>query len=206
MTHTLLRTTALATMLLAGAAIAPALAQSGSTGSTGGAATTAPGGGSTGSVAGGSPADGTKPQSGAATKGTTPGQSAAGSTSGATTGSTAGSATGSTQRSTTGATTGTTGQSATGQSATGQSATGKSTTGQSATGGTTGMGQSGTGSSVAMSEEQVRTQLQAQGYSDVQNITRDGNDFRVRASRDGRPMDLRVNAFTGTVNTGAASR
>ena len=58
----------------------------------------------------------------------------------------------------------------------------------------------------AMSDEQVRTQLSAQGYTDIQSIMRDGNDFRVRAMQSGRPMDLRVDAYTGTVRSSTAGR
>jgi hypothetical protein len=58
----------------------------------------------------------------------------------------------------------------------------------------------------AMSDDQVRTQLSAQGYSDIQSIMRDGNDFRVRATQNGRPMDLRVDAYTGTVRSSTAAR
>ena len=118
------------------------------------------------------------------------------------------------------------GQSSTGQSSTGQSSAGQST-GQTGTGSQMGQSGSATDSPAdgtkaqapgqaagsqpatvggAMSDEQVRTQLSAQGYSDIQSIMRDGNDFHVRATQNGRPMDLRVDAYTGTVRSSTAAR
>ncbi len=43
-------------------------------------------------------------------------------------------------------------------------------------------------------------------YTDIQSLMRDGNDFRVRATQNGRPMDLRVDAYTGTVRSSTAAR
>ncbi len=117
-------------------------------------------------------------------------------------------------------------QAGAGQSSTGQSAAGQST-GQTGTGSQMGQSGSATDSPAdgtkaqapgqaagshpanvggAMNDEQVRTQLSAQGYSDIQSIMRDGNDFHVRATQNGRPMDLRVDAYTGTVRSSTAAR
>jgi len=52
-----------------------------------------------------------------------------------------------------------------------------------------------------MNEQQMRSALQARGYSDVSDIDRDGNTFKIgEAKRYGEKVeDLRVNAQTGIV-------
>lgn len=71
------------------------------------------------------------------------------------------------------------------------------------TGTATGMqpGQTGTQTTAEMSEDQIRSVLQARGYSDLSGIERDGEHFKVgNAKRYGRDVeDLRVNARTGQV-------
>lgn len=117
------------------------------------------------------------------------------------------------------------GQSGTGQSGMGQSGT---TMGQSAAPGASGSapgrmgttpGQSGTApglagttpgqsgtQSMTMDESQVRDLLREQGYGDVQSVTRDGDHFRARAMRNGRPADVTIDAYTGTIRNQAARR
>ena len=68
------------------------------------------------------------------------------------------------------------------------------------------MGQSGgstaqAGQASRMSEEQVRTALRGRGYSDIEGLERDGDNFKIReAKRFGEEVkDLRVDARTGQV-------
>ncbi|MDO9501815.1 hypothetical protein [Falsiroseomonas sp.] len=80
----------------------------------------------------------------------------------------------------------------------------------------TGMGQQGSGmtqpgaqtqgsagatQATRMNEEQIRTLLGARGYSDFENMERDGDTFRIAsAERYGKEVeDLRVDARTGRV-------
>ena len=66
-------------------------------------------------------------------------------------------------------------------------------------------GTSGT-QSMTMDETQVRDLLRSQGYGEVQSITRDGDNFRARVSRNGRPADISIDAYTGTIRNQAARR
>jgi hypothetical protein len=71
----------------------------------------------------------------------------------------------------------------------------------------TATGQAGTaGHAHAMAESDVRDLLRDQGYSDVQSVSRDGNNFRARAMQNGRSVDVTVDAFTGTIRSQAAGR
>lgn len=91
----------------------------------------------------------------------------------------------------------------------GQAGTSSSRGGMSASdaaSGTTGS-QSGTagggsaGQAGAMSEQAIRSALQARGYSDIEGMRRDGDHFRVnKAERFGEDVsDLRIDARTGMV-------
>ena len=57
-----------------------------------------------------------------------------------------------------------------------------------------------------MDEPQVRDLLRSQGYSEVESVMRDGNHFRARVTRNGRPADITVDAYTGTIRNQAARR
>lgn len=56
------------------------------------------------------------------------------------------------------------------------------------------------------SDEQVRGKLAAEGFSDIQGITRSGNNFHARAMQNGRPVDLTIDATTGAIRSQAAAR
>ena len=56
------------------------------------------------------------------------------------------------------------------------------------------------------SDEQVHTRLSAQGFSDIQAITRSGNSYQARAMQNGRPVDLTIDATTGAIRSQAAAR
>jgi hypothetical protein len=84
--------------------------------------------------------------------------------------------------------------------------TGAATGGSMGQAGSTTMGQSGgtaaqAGQASRMSEEQVRSALRASGYSDIEDLERDGDNFKVgEAKRYGEEVkDLRVDARTGQV-------
>ena len=76
--------------------------------------------------------------------------------------------------------------------------------------GHSGMSQSGMGSSatqaMTMDETQVRDLLRTQGYDEVQSVMRDGDNFRARVTRNGRPADISIDAYTGTIRNQAARR
>jgi hypothetical protein len=109
-----------------------------------------------------------------------------------------------------GQTPGMTGQTGQAPGMTGQTGQTPGMTGQ--TGQTPGMtGQTGqapgmtgapaTPTTAEMSQDQIRSVLQARGYSDISGIERDGEHFKIsEAKRFGRDVeDLRVNARTGQV-------
>lgn len=56
------------------------------------------------------------------------------------------------------------------------------------------------------SDEQVRGKLASEGFSDIQAITRSGNNYQARAMQNGRPVDLTIDATTGTIRSQAAAR
>ena len=84
--------------------------------------------------------------------------------------------------------------------------------------GTSGMGQQNMGQqnmgsagssapqSMTMDETQVRDLLRSQGYSEVQSVMRDGDAFRARVMRNGRPAEISIDAYTGTIRNQAARR
>ncbi len=57
-----------------------------------------------------------------------------------------------------------------------------------------------------MTQEQVMAKLSSEGFSNVQSVTRDGNSYRTRATQNGRPVDVTVDAYTGTIRSQAAAR
>jgi hypothetical protein len=174
--RTLLSATALATLLILPGAV---LAQSGATGTMGTGSTTGTGGARMQGQAPAGPLPMTQP--GPGTTSTSQRPSTAAGALGATspqpgTGGTMGTQSGSMPSGT--------------QSGAGQS----------------GSGQPGTGQSGVMAESEVRDLLRDQGYSDVQSVSRDGNNFRARAMQNGRSVDLMVDAYTGTIRSQAAGR
>jgi hypothetical protein len=62
------------------------------------------------------------------------------------------------------------------------------------------------GQANAMAEADVRDLLRDQGYSDVDSVSRDGNNYRARAMQNGRSVDVTVDAYTGTIRSQAAGR
>ena len=96
-----------------------------------------------------------------------------------------------------GATSGHSGSTGTGSM--GQPSAGQSSIGQSES-------QPRAGQPGALAENDVRDLLRTDGYSDVQNMSRDGNNYRARAMQNGRSVDLTVDAYTGTVRSQAARR
>ena len=93
----------------------------------------------------------------------------------------------------------------------GQSATGQSQAGQSGATGADGISRSPTQGNPMQSgalntQEQVRGKLAAEGFTDIQAITRSGNSYQARAMQNGRPVDLTIDATTGTIRSQAAAR
>jgi len=68
-------------------------------------------------------------------------------------------------------------------------------------GGGPSMAQDGAATAVPMTQAQVATVLRARGYSDIEELTRDGDVFRIPAAkRYGEPVhDLEVDAVSGQV-------
>lgn len=60
-------------------------------------------------------------------------------------------------------------------------------------------GQGGGGSQSMMSESQVRSMLQQQGLTNIQNLQREGDTFTASADWQGEQVDVSVNARTGEV-------
>jgi Peptidase propeptide and YPEB domain len=46
---------------------------------------------------------------------------------------------------------------------------------------------------------QVKSKLEAAGYTDVQNVKKEGNHFDATAMKDGKQMRLDVDAKTGAI-------
>lgn len=51
-----------------------------------------------------------------------------------------------------------------------------------------------------LSEDQARRMLRDQGYSDISDVSRDGNNITARAKRGDREVRLRIDANTGVVS------
>lgn len=56
-----------------------------------------------------------------------------------------------------------------------------------------------------LSEDQARRMLRDQGYSDVSDVSRDGNTITAKAKRGDREVRLRIDANTGVVSQQQAS-
>ncbi len=56
-----------------------------------------------------------------------------------------------------------------------------------------------------LSEDQARNLLRDQGYSDVSDVSRDGNTITAKAKRNDREVRLRIDANTGVVSQQQAS-
>jgi hypothetical protein len=59
--------------------------------------------------------------------------------------------------------------------------------------------QSGGGSQSMMSESQVRSMLQQQGLTNIQNLQREGDTYTAAADWQGEQVDVSVNARTGEI-------
>jgi hypothetical protein len=69
---------------------------------------------------------------------------------------------------------------------------------------TTSPGQTSPGPTTAtqvndLGKDTVRTKLQAQGYSDIEDLEKDGNEFKGKAKRYGETVDFRLDARTGEI-------
>ena len=102
-----------------------------------------------------------------------------------------------------GTSTGAAGQSDTGSS---MQSGGGSTTGAAGQTGTTGSttgvtGSTGPGgaSKAAMSEDQIRSMLEAEGYTDVSNLQQQGDMFQAQAMKDGEEVTVMIDPSTGEV-------
>lgn len=60
-------------------------------------------------------------------------------------------------------------------------------------------GQSGT----ILSERDIRMKLEVDGYSSVSDLKREGNKYSATATKDGRKVDLSIDARTGAVQPNA---
>ncbi len=56
-------------------------------------------------------------------------------------------------------------------------------------------GQSGT----ILSENDIRTKLQAEGYSNISGLKREGNMYSAKGMKDGRAVDLTIDARNGKI-------
>jgi|GEM_PF-5181910 len=56
-----------------------------------------------------------------------------------------------------------------------------------------------------LSEDQARRMLRDQGYSDISDVSRDGNNITAKAKRGDREVRLRIDANTGVVSQQQAS-
>lgn len=50
-----------------------------------------------------------------------------------------------------------------------------------------------------MTETQVRDRLQKEGYSEVSNLTKSGQNFTATAKKDGQTVQLEIDGSTGLV-------
>jgi len=49
------------------------------------------------------------------------------------------------------------------------------------------------------SDDQVKSELQAKGYTDISNIKHSGNKYTANAKQDGKSVKVQVDASSGTV-------
>jgi hypothetical protein len=54
-----------------------------------------------------------------------------------------------------------------------------------------------------LSDAELQTRLQQQGYSDIQNLQHDGKRVSVTATKDGQTAQLVVNPTTGQIRRGS---
>jgi len=52
----------------------------------------------------------------------------------------------------------------------------------------------------ARDADRIRSDLRADGYSDVSDLRREGNHWMADARRDGKPVRLRIDAVSGRVD------
>lgn len=52
-----------------------------------------------------------------------------------------------------------------------------------------------------LSEEEIRQRLEKDGYSSITEIRRQGPSYEAKAVRDGKPVNLTVDARTGSVRS-----
>jgi hypothetical protein len=52
-----------------------------------------------------------------------------------------------------------------------------------------------------LTPDQVKSRLEAAGYTNVQNVHREGKHFDARATKDGKQVSLDVDAKTGAITT-----
>jgi len=57
----------------------------------------------------------------------------------------------------------------------------------------------GTVAAAELTSAQVWSRLEAAGYTNIQNIHREGDHFGVKATKDGKPVSLDVDAQTGAI-------
>jgi hypothetical protein len=57
----------------------------------------------------------------------------------------------------------------------------------------------GTVAAQELTADQVRTRIEAAGYTNVQDIRREGDHFDAKATKDGRQVSLDVDARSGAV-------
>jgi Peptidase propeptide and YPEB domain len=57
----------------------------------------------------------------------------------------------------------------------------------------------GTVAAQDLTADQVKTRLEAAGYTNVQNIRREGNHFDAKATKDGKQVSLDIDAKTGAI-------
>lgn len=51
-----------------------------------------------------------------------------------------------------------------------------------------------------LTEAEIRQGLEAKGYSEVRTLQTNGDEYHIRAQKDGKPVTLLVNARTGRYN------
>ncbi|HEV7368175.1 PepSY domain-containing protein [Arenibaculum sp.] len=56
------------------------------------------------------------------------------------------------------------------------------------------------GEETAMNEESVRVMLEAQGYQNIENVQKEGEEFTASAEKDGAERELSIDAETGEIS------
>jgi hypothetical protein len=52
-----------------------------------------------------------------------------------------------------------------------------------------------------LSEDEIRQRLQKEGYTHVTELRRQGPSYEAKAMRDGKPVNLTIDASTGSVRS-----